>query len=95
MSKYDLEFAHKVASADEERIKNTPRIEGHTYCPHCGADLDHEGIGYDSHCFQIEYPDGCMGDLEIGDTEEYYCPVCGKQVPDDDAWELIKKWHGE
>lgn len=65
-------------------------------CPHCGADLDHEGIGYDSHCYQLEYPnEGGMSELEIGDTIEYYCPVCGKQVPIDDAWELIKKWHGD
>lgn len=97
---YDKNFYEKMKADEVARIeerKKAPRIEGHLYCEHCYSDLDHEGIGYDSHCYQVEYPDeGGMSELEIGDTIEYYCPVCGGKIRDENAvWETIKKWHGD
>lgn len=72
----------------KEQIKNS-------LCPHCGADLNHEGIGYDSHCYQVEYPDQSWGNLEVGDVIKYYCPLCGTSLPDKLAWEIVDKWNGE
>lgn len=66
-----------------------------TICENCGADLNEEGIGYDSHCFQVSYPDGSTGELEFGDTIEYYCPKCGNAIPDKQAWLVEDGWNGD
>lgn len=69
--------------------------EKNSLCPNCGADLNKEGVGYDNHCYQVTYPDGSCGDLEIGDVIEYYCPLCGERLPEKLAWEIVDEWNGE
>lgn len=60
-------------------------------CKKCGAVLDEAGIGYDSHCYQVETYDG-MGDVEYGDIIEFYCPECGGEIPSDTAIAVSEMW---
>lgn len=62
-------------------------------CPHCGADLNEEGIGYDSHYYQVEYPDGSWSSPDYGDIITRYCPACGEEIDDHLANALTDSWY--
>ena len=59
-------------------------------CGACGANLK-DGLGVDSHFYQVDYGDVC-GDGEIGDIIEYYCPQCGVTIDSDQAEYIHNEW---
>lgn len=61
-------------------------------CPHCNADFEAEGVGHDSHCYQVEFRDGSWTEPEYGDLIENYCPVCGHKIPDKLYEDINKAW---
>ena len=63
-------------------------------CENCGADLNEWGIGRIQKVEVIEYPDGTMSEPYYRDTEDFYCPKCGKNLAWDEASAEIDKWNG-